>query len=112
MSSSSTITEAGGRGLGRRIKPGEVLAELWLDPLGLDARSFGETIAVPTEIVQELLDGKRRIDADIALRISKAFGTKPEFWLSMQAGSDLHERAEVLRDELDRIEPIPTKDAA
>ena len=114
MSSSSTITEAERRSdsLGRRARPGEVLAGLWLDPLGLDAATFGDKIGIPQDDVQALLDGERRMDADAALRVSKALGTEPDFWLRMQAQADLHEREQALRTDLERIERIVAEDAA
>jgi len=66
-----------------RTHPGEVLREEFLAPLGLSADKLAEAIDVPANqmsIVQE----KRGVTADIALRLAKQFGTTPEFWLNLQ----------------------------
>lgn len=107
MSSSSTITEAEreGRPLGRYAMPGEVLAGLFLDPLGLTARDLAERIGDDEARMQALLDGEVRMDADLALKLGRAFGTKPTYWTNLQTARDLRVRQEALGSDLERIEP-------
>ena len=65
------------------IHPGEHLAEE-LSELGMSAASLARQIAVPTNRVTEILNGRRAITGDTALRLAHFFGTSPEFWLNLQ----------------------------
>ena len=73
----------------RPIHPGEILGEEFLKPLGMSATALAHAIGVPANRVSGTLRGKRSITADSALRLSRAFGTTPEFWLNLQAAHDL-----------------------
>ena len=108
MSSSSTITEAHvkGEGLGRGAHPGEVLAGLYLDELSLSASDLAEAIGLSSQTVQDVLDAKAPVDADMALRLEKAFGTKPSFWLRMQADFDLEQAQRDHDAFVDTIQPL------
>ncbi len=66
------------------IHPGEHLAEE-LDALGMSAAELGRRMDVPTNRVTGILNGKRAITGDTALRLAHFFGTSPEFWLNLQA---------------------------
>ncbi|MDD9910356.1 MAG: HigA family addiction module antitoxin [Ahrensia sp.] len=113
MSSSSTITEAHKRnGLGRRMRPGEVLAELYLDPLDMTAHDLSQKILMPEATIQSFLDGERAVDVDLALRLARYFRTKPQLWLNMQANHDLQQRSQEMKEELDAISPRQAQDAA
>ena len=65
------------------IHPGEHLAEE-LSELGMSAASLARQIAVPTNRITEILNGRRAITGDTALRLAHFFGTSPEFWLNLQ----------------------------
>ena len=114
MSSSSTITEAkrAGTGLGRPAHPGEVLAELYLDELGLSANDLAAAIARPAQHMQDVLDAKRPIDADLALRLAKAFGSRPQLWLNMQNSFDLEMAERDAAQGIAAIKPLFQPDAA
>jgi antitoxin HigA-1 len=66
------------------IHPGEHLAEE-LRELGLSAAAFSRHIGVPTNRVTQILNGRRAITGDTALRLAYFFGTSAEFWLNLQA---------------------------
>jgi addiction module HigA family antidote len=66
------------------IHPGEILKDE-LDALGLSARRFAEHIGSPANAVTGILNGTRGISAQMALRIGKAFGTGPRYWMALQA---------------------------
>ncbi len=89
--------------------PGEMLLEEFLKPLGMTQVELAERIRVPYVRVNELVNGKRRVTPSTALRLAKAFGTSPDFWLNGQLALDLHrainDKKEI--DEVDRIEPVP-----
>ena len=89
--------------------PGEMLLEEFLKPLGMTQTELAERIRVPYVRVNELVNGKRRVTPSTALRLAKAFGTTPEFWLNGQLALDLYrtinDAGEI--EEVDRIEPVP-----
>jgi antitoxin HigA-1 len=66
------------------IHPGEHLAEE-LSALGMSAAELARQIEVPTNRVTEILNGRRGITGDTALRLAHFFGTTPEFWLNLQS---------------------------
>ena len=89
--------------------PGEMLREEFLEPLGMTQVELAQRIRVPYVRVNELVNGKRRVTPSTALRLAKAFGTSPEFWLNGQLALDLYR---VINDkqetaEVEKIEPVP-----
>lgn len=69
------------------IHPGETLREDFLKPLGLTANRLAMELVVPA--TRDIVRGKRAITADTALRLSRHFGTAPQFWTNLQANYDL-----------------------
>jgi len=65
------------------IHPGEHLAEQ-LESLGMSAAELGRNLKVPTNRITEIINGRRAITGDTALRLGHFFGTSPEFWLNLQ----------------------------
>lgn len=76
--------------------PGEILVEEFLKPLKLTQGELASKMGVPIQRVNSLINGKRGVTVDTALRLSWVFGTSPEFWLSLQIACDLH-RAKLKR---------------
>jgi antitoxin HigA-1 len=70
------------------IHPGEHLAEE-LKELGMSAAELARQLDVPTNRVTEILNGKRAVTGDTALRLAHFFGTTAEFWLNLQSIYDL-----------------------
>jgi addiction module HigA family antidote len=68
----------------RPIHPGEILREEYLAPLGMSANAFAKVLHVPTNRVTGILNQKRSVSADTALRLARALGTTPQFWLNLQ----------------------------
>ena len=66
------------------IHPGEHLAEE-LKELGMSAAELARQLGVPTNRVTEILNGRRAITGDTALRLAHFFGTTAEFWLNLQS---------------------------
>jgi addiction module HigA family antidote len=66
------------------IHPGEHLAEE-LKELGMSAAELAQQLDVPTNRVTEILNGRRAITVDTALRLAHFFGTTAEFWLNLQS---------------------------
>ena len=66
------------------IHPGEHLAEE-LSELGMSAAELARQLGVPTNRITEILNGRRAITGDTALRLAHFFGTSAEFWLNLQS---------------------------
>ena len=71
------------------VHPGEVLREDFLKPLAMSQYSLAKALAVPEIRISAIVNGKRAITPDTALRLGRFFGTSPEFWLGMQTSYDL-----------------------
>ena len=76
--------------------PGEVLREDFLKPLGLSQYALAKAIGVPQIRVSQVVNGKRAVTPDTALRLARYFGTSAEFWIGMQGTYDL----ETARDQV------------
>jgi addiction module HigA family antidote len=79
------------------VHPGEILFEEFLRPLGISQYKLAKDISVPPRRINEIVQGKRSITADTALRLSRHFGLSERFWLNLQSRYDL----EVEKDKLD-----------
>jgi antitoxin HigA-1 len=73
------------------IHPGEVLAEEFLKPFNITAYRLSKELSLPQTRISEIINGRRRITADTALRLSQYFGTTPKFWLGLQDDYDIEE---------------------
>ncbi len=83
--------------------PGEILLEEFLKPMKISQNKLAMELRVPCHRVNEIVRGRRGITADSALRLSKFFGTTPDFWLNLQISYDLIAAQEHLKSELPRI---------
>ena len=88
------------------IHPGEVLQEDFLGPMDISQYRVAKDIGVSARRINEIVHGHRRISADTALRLARAFGTSERFWLNLQARYDLETEKDRLGAELDAIEPL------
>ena len=70
------------------VHPGEILGDE-LQELGLSANGLAVELGVPTNRITAILKGQRGITADTALRLSRYFGTTPQFWLNLQKAFEL-----------------------
>ena len=68
----------------RPIHPGEILREEYLLPLGMSANMLAKVLHVPANRINGIVNEKRGITADTALRLSRYFQTSAEFWLNLQ----------------------------
>ncbi|GAB6274344.1 MAG: HigA family addiction module antitoxin [Peptococcaceae bacterium] len=84
------------------VHPGEVLMEEFLKPMGLSQSRLALDIGVHPRRINEIVQGKRGITADTALRLARYFGTSPQFWLRLQADYDLDVAADILGNRLER----------
>ena len=84
-------------------KIGDIIVEEFLEPLGITSYRLAKDLGVSTSSILDLVHGKRRISVEMALRLSKYFGTSSKFWLNMQNELDLREAKEKLKSDLDKI---------
>ena len=80
------------------VHPGEILFEEFLKPLGVSQYRLAKDINVPPRRINEIVQGKRSISADTALRLARYFGLSERFWLNLQSRYDL----EIEKDKLDK----------
>jgi len=85
------------------IHPGEILLEDFLKPMKITAYRLSKETHIDQTRVSEIIKGKRGISIDTALRLSKFFGTSPEFWINIQNHYDLEEKKRKLGSELGKI---------
>lgn len=87
------------------IHPGEILNEEFLIPLGISAYKLAKETFMPQTRISAIVQGKRRITADTALRLSKFFGTSAKFWLGLQDDYDLEQERYEMQKDLQKIKP-------
>ncbi|MBI3306806.1 MAG: HigA family addiction module antidote protein [Candidatus Omnitrophica bacterium] len=83
------------------VHPGEVLDQEFLAPLEINQYRLAKRIHVPARRINEIVQGKRAVSADTALRLSKYFGTSAKFWLNLQAQYDLDIQEEKIISKLE-----------
>lgn len=89
------------------IHPGEILQEEFMKPAGISINRLARDIAVPPGRISEIVNGKRGISADTALRLGKYFSVSPETWLGLQADYDLRIARKTVGAEVEkRIHPF------
>ncbi len=71
------------------IYPGEILLEEFMKPMGVSINKLARDIDVPPGRISEIVNGKRTITADTALRLGHYFGVSPEIWLNLQVDYEL-----------------------
>lgn len=85
------------------IRPGEPLSEDFLAEMGITQYRLAKDIDVPRVRISEIVNGRRAITADTALRLGHYFGNSPRFWLNLQAQYDLEVQRDALGPELDQL---------
>ncbi len=88
------------------IHPGEVLEEEFLKPLSIPVAQLAKAIRLPRTRIEGILQQKRDITPNIALRLAKVFGTSAQFWLGLQMDYDLEEEQQHLGTKLEGIHPF------
>jgi addiction module HigA family antidote len=73
------------------IHPGEILLEEFLLPMEISTYRLSKDTQIPQTRISQIINGKRRITADTALRLSSYFGNSAKFWLGLQDDYDIEE---------------------
>jgi addiction module HigA family antidote len=88
------------------VHPGEVLLEEFLIPMEISAYKLAKDINIPQSRLSQILNGKRAITADTAVRLSAYFGNSAKFWLGLQNDFDIEEEKKRKEDELKVINQL------
>lgn len=84
------------------VHPGEILVEDFMKPLGLSQYRLAKAMNVYPRKINEIIQGKRSITADTALRLARFFGTSAEVWMNLQAHYDLELAKDALEEAVAR----------
>lgn len=87
------------------IHPGEILKKEFLVPMDISGYALAKAIGVNAQRVSDITLKKTGISADIAVRLSRFFGTTPEFWMNLQAAYELTQARKQLKTQIKRIQP-------
>ena len=89
----------------RPVHPGEILREE-LKTLGLSANALSRRLGVPVNRITAILQGRRSVTANTALRLARFFGTSPQVWMNLQKTYELRrEEIEAGREIAKRVTP-------
>ena len=93
------------------ITPGEILREDFMEPLDISINQLARDLSVPPNRISEIVNGKRSISADTALRLQRYFGVEAQFWLNLQTEYDLRiMKRKIWTDIERRIIPVKTSE--
>ena len=82
------------------------MREDFLPDFGLTTTSLADAIGVSRQSINELLRERRSVSPSMALRLAKLFGNSPEFWLNAQRAVDLWDTAQLIEDDVTRIQTL------
>jgi len=85
--------------------PGKVIREDYLKPLSLTINELASVLGISRKTLSKIVNERGAITPDMALRLSRAFNTTPDFWLNLQKNWDLWE-AEHASREWERVKPL------
>ncbi len=89
------------------ITLGEILREDFMEPLNISINKLSRDLAVPVNRISEIVNGKRSVTADTALRLERYFGVEAQFWLNLQSEYNLRIMKRKIGQEIEqRIIPI------
>ncbi|MHC1772117.1 MAG: HigA family addiction module antitoxin [Flexilinea sp.] len=86
--------------------PGEILLEEFLIPLEMTQRHLADAIYVPYQRVNDIINGRRGITPDTALRLAKLFNTSADFWMNLQIHREMYSASKKNESVLEEITPL------
>lgn len=92
--------------------PGEILKEDFVIPLSLTQTQLAKDLKTTFRTINEIINAKRGISAEMALKLARYFGTSPDVWLNLQADYDLYKAKLKSKKIIDEITPLEQKKAA
>lgn len=96
--------------MGRKLKPvhpGEILREEFMVPLGLSMNKMALALRVPVTRIADIVNERRGITADTALRFARYFRNSPAFWMNLQTRYDLEVAEDGIARQVERdVQPL------
>lgn len=86
--------------------PGEILKQEFIDPLSFSDKEVAQFLEIPHSRLSEIINAKRSITVDTAIRLSRFFRTTPEFWLNLQNNYDIQREKELHYQKFLAIKPF------
>jgi antitoxin HigA-1 len=83
------------------IHPGELLRDE-LNEIGVSLNELGRALRVPMNRISAIVNGKRAITVDTAMRLARYFGTSPQYWLNLQSAYDLEVAEREIRPQIEK----------
>lgn len=93
------------------VHPGEILREEYMVPLGISINRLSRDLHVPPNRISAVVNQKRGITTDTALRLARYFATTPQFWLNLQVLYELEVSRSLLAKQIES-EVKPRRDSA
>ena len=87
----------------KNIHPGEILKEEFLNEMKISAYKLAKDLKIPQTRISQIIQRKRRISADTALRLSLYFNTSAKFWIGLQDDYDIEEAMNKNKDSIQSI---------
>jgi len=89
------------------VHPGEILREEFMVPLGLSMNRMAMALRVPVTRIADIVNGRRGISADTALRFARFFKNSPAFWMNLQTRYDLEMAEDEIAEQVERdVRPL------
>jgi antitoxin HigA-1 len=108
--SSASVAQRSGRGsVAEPITPGRFLREKVLEPEGLTQNDLARSMGVSRLTVNEIINDRRTVTAEMALRLEAVTRVSASMWLNLQRNVDLHRAKAHLADVLPQLNPITRK---
>ena len=94
------------------VHPGEILREEFMVPLGLSMNRMAMDLRVPVTRIADIVNERRAITADTALRFGRYFKNSPTFWMNLQTRYDLEVAEDEIAEKVERdVRPLETTSA-
>jgi addiction module HigA family antidote len=90
----------------RPAHPGEMLREDFMPDYELNVTALANALDVSRQTVNEILRERRAVSPEMALRLGRLFGNRPEFWLNAQRAVDLWEAEQAFGARVERVVPL------
>lgn len=90
----------------RPTHPGEILREDFIPDYDLNVSGLATALGVSRQTVNELLQERRALSPEMALRLARLFGNSPEFWLNLQRAVDLWDAEQAIQEDMRQIKPL------
>jgi addiction module HigA family antidote len=93
--------------IGRRMHPGRVLREEYMEPMQIDSDGLAQALGVPVFQIALVVEDGQPMTSDLALRLARCFRTSPQFWLGLQSAYELSEAQARFGAEIEaRVQPF------